>query len=175
MPSSHQGTGGGLKVSLIWAMAKNRVIGIENRLPWRLPADMKWFRQHTLGKPVVMGRSTFESFGGKPLPDRSNIIITRDRQYKADHAIVTHSVDEALQACGDAEEVMIIGGMSLYQQALPVADRLYMTVVDAEFEGDTWFPQFNRENWTEIEKLVHETDDKNAYRCIFTILERKSK
>jgi dihydrofolate reductase len=70
---------------------------------------------------------------------------------------------------------MIIGGMSLYQQALPVADRLYMTVVDAEFEGDTWFPQFNRENWTEVEKLVHETDDKNAYRCIFTILERKSK
>ena len=159
-------------VSLIWAMSKNRVIGIDNRLPWKLPADMKWFRRHTLGKPVVMGRKTFESFGGKPLPDRTNIIVTTDKTYKAEQAIVTHSIDEALKACGDADEVMIIGGMSLYKQTLPSADRLYMTVVDAEFEGDAWFPEIDPNRWIEVNRHSHEADDKNAYRCTFTVLER---
>lgn len=159
-------------VSLIWAMAKNRVIGIENRLPWKLPADMKWFRQHTLGKPIIMGRNTFESFGGKSLPDRINIVITQDRSYQTKHAMVAHSIDEALTMCDDAEEAMIIGGMSLYEQTLPIADRLYRTVVDAEPEGDAWFPDIDLKQWSETEKHSHEADDKNTYNCEFSILER---
>jgi dihydrofolate reductase len=163
-----------LIVSLIWAMAKNRVIGIENRLPWKLPADMKWFRQNTLGKPIIMGRKTYESFGGKPLPDRHNIIVTKDPGYSQQHATVCHSIDEALQACDNADEVMIIGGMSLYTQTLPNADKLYMTVVDAEFEGDAWFPEFNLSDWIEVDHHSHEADEKNAYRCDFSILARKT-
>ena len=153
-------------------MAKNRVIGIENRLPWKLPADMKWFRQHTLGKPIIMGRKTFESFGGKPLPDRVNIIVTQDQSYQSEHSLVAHSIDEALSLCGEAEEAMIIGGMSLYEQTLPIADKLYMTVVDAEPEGDAWFPDFDQNQWSEIEKHNHEADDKNTYNCEFRILKR---
>ena len=162
-------------VSLIWAMAKNRVIGIENRLPWKLPADMKWFRQHTLGKPIIMGRKTFESFGGKPLPDRLNIIITQDRSYQTEHGLVAHSIDEALTMCGAAEEAMIIGGMSLYEQTLPIANRLYRTVVDAEPEGDAWFPELDLNHWIEVEKHTHEADVKNAYNCEFSVLKRKTK
>jgi dihydrofolate reductase len=163
-----------LIVSLIWAMAKNRVIGIENRLPWKLPADMKWFRQHTLGKPIIMGRKTFESFGGKPLPERKNIVITQDKTYQPDNVKVTRSIDEALTLCGDEEEVMIIGGMSLYKQTLPIADRLYMTLVDAEPAGDAWFPEFDLGQWIETEKHIHEADEKNAYPCEFSILNRKT-
>jgi len=163
-----------LIVSLIWAMAKNRVIGIENRLPWKLPADMKWFRQHTLGKPIIMGRKTFESFGGKPLPDRTNIVITQDPNYQAENISVAHSIDEALSLCGDVKEVMIIGGMSLYKQTLPIADRLYRTVVDTEPEGDAWFPDFDLGQWSETEKHIHAADDKNAYQIEFSILRRRA-
>ena len=97
-----------MKISMIAAMTEDRVIGIKNTLPWKLPNDMKWFRQHTLGKPIIMGRKTFESFGAKPLPGRMNIIITHDKNYQATDSIVVHSIDEALQAAGDVEEVMII-------------------------------------------------------------------
>jgi len=163
-----------LIVSLIWAMAKNRVIGIDNRLPWKLPADMKWFRQHTLGKPIIMGRKTFESFGGKPLPDRKNIVITQDPNYQAENISMAHSIAEALSLCQDAKEVMVIGGMSLYKQTLPIADRLYMTVVDAEPEGDAWFPDFDLGQWNETEKHIHEADDKNTYQIEFSILQRRA-
>lgn len=159
-------------ISLIWAMADNSVIGIENRLPWKLPADMKWFRRHTLGKPIVMGRKTFESFGSRPLPDRTNIVITRDTDYQADGIVVAHSIDEALQAAGDADEVMIIGGASFYEQMLPRADRLYMTLVHAEFEGDAWFPEFDLSSWHETLREEHAVDEKNAYACSFVILEK---
>ena len=155
-------------------MAKNRVIGINNQLPWKLPADMKWFRQHTLGKAIIMGRKTFESFGGKPLPDRKNIVITQDENYHTDHAIVCHSIDEALKAAGNTEEVLIIGGMSLYKQTLPIADRLYMTVVDADVEGDAWFPEFELNDWEILETHNHKADEKNAYDCEFTVLQRKN-
>ena len=155
-------------------MAKNRVIGIENRLPWKLPADMKWFRQHTLGKPIIMGRKTFESFGGKPLPERKNIVITQDKTYRPDNVKVAHSIDEALTLCGDEEEVMIIGGMSLYKQTLPIADRLYRTVVNSEPAGDAWFPEFDPGQWIETEKHIHAADEKNAYQCEFSVLNRKT-
>ena len=149
------------KIALIAAMTDDRVIGIENRLPWKLPADMKWFRRHTLGKPIVMGRKTFESFGGKPLPERLNIVITRDRDYRAEGAVVVHDIDAALDAAGDAEEVMIIGGASFYEQMLPWADRLYLTFVHADVEGDAWLPEFERSQWREVYREDHEADEKN--------------
>jgi dihydrofolate reductase len=160
-------------ISLIAAMADNGVIGIENRLPWKLPADMKWFRQHTLGKPVVMGRKTFESFGGRTLPERPNIIVTSDRRYQVPGAIVVHSIDEALAAAGEVAEVMIIGGASFYEQMLPRADRFYLTLVHAEVAGDAWFPEFDRSEWQEVERHDFDADEKNAYPYSFTVLERK--
>lgn len=155
-------------------MARNRVIGINNKLPWKLPADMKWFRQHTLGKPIIMGRKTFESFGGKPLPDRKNIVITQDMEYKTEHATVCHSIEGALEQAEGVEEVMIIGGMSLYTQTLPIASKLYMTVVDADIEGDAWFPEFDMNDWDLMESHNHKADDKNAYACNFKILQRRT-
>ena len=166
-----------MKVSLIAAMAKDRVIGINNSLPWKLPADMQWFRKHTLGKPIIMGRKTFESFGGRTLPQRTNIIITRDKDYKVDaDVVIVHSIDEALQAAknsaNDVEEAMVIGGASFYEQMLERADRFYITKVDGEFEGDAWFPEYEQYGWKEVSCEVHQADDKNAYDCQFLILEK---
>jgi len=164
-------------ISLIWAMADNRVIGIENRLPWKLPADMQWFRKNTMGKPIIMGRLTFESFGAKALPGRRNIIISRDTDYSAGENSgdieVYNSIKAALDAVKSVEEVMIIGGMSLYKQALPMADRLYMTLVHAELEGDAWFPEFDTGQWDQTERFDHETDEKNRYPYSFVVLNRK--
>lgn len=160
-------------ISIIAAMANHRVIGINNSLPWKLPSDMKWFRQHTLGKPIVMGRKTFESFGGRTLPDRPNIIITRDTNYQVEGAIVTHSIDEALQAAGDADEVMIIGGASFYEQMLPKANRMYLTFVHADIEGDAWFPEYDESEWNVIKKIDIKADDKNPHDHSFVIFERK--
>ena len=163
-------------ISLIWAMADNRVIGIENRLPWKLPADMQWFRKNTMGKPIIMGRLTFESFGAKPLPGRRNIIISRDTDYSAGENSgeieVYNSIEAALDAVKGVEEVMIIGGMSLYTQALPMADRLYMTLIHAELEGDAWFPEFDAGQWSQAERLNHAADDKNNYPYSFVVLNR---
>ena len=154
-------------------MDNNRLIGNKNRLPWKLPADMKWFRQHTLGKPIVMGRKTYESFGARPLPERTNIIITRDTGYHSEGAVIAHSIDEAIQQAGNADELMIIGGASFYQQMLPRADRLYITEVLGEFEGDAWFPPYAPHEWQEIASLAHPADDKNSHACRFMIFERK--
>lgn len=157
---------------MIAAMADDRVIGINNSLPWKLPNDMKWFRQQTMGKPIVMGRKTFESFGAKPLPGRTNIIITRDQNYKADNCVVVHSIDEAIQAAGDVEEVMIIGGASFYEQMLPRADRLYITLVHCKVDGDAWFPEWDENEWQQAERIDHEADEKNPHAHSFLILER---
>jgi len=161
-------------LSLIWAMTDDRVIGIENSLPWKLPADMKWFRQHTLGKPIIMGRKTFESFGAKPLPQRLNIIVSSDSQYQAQDAVVVSSITQALDKVKNEEEAMVIGGASLYGQTLPMAQRLYMTLVHADIKGDAWFPEFDLDQWREIERQEHAADDKNAYTCTFLIFERKT-
>jgi len=160
-------------ISLIAAVADDNAIGIENRLPWKLPADMRWFRQHTLGKPVVMGRKTYESFGGKPLPDRTNIVITTDTTYQPDGALVAHSIDEALALAGDVEEVMIIGGDSFYRQMLPRSDRFYLTRVHGDFEADAWFPEVDWSEWQEVERSEHPVDEKNAYACSFIVYQRK--
>jgi dihydrofolate reductase len=162
-----------MMISLIWAMDDNRLIGSNNGLPWKLPADMKWFRQHTLGKPIVMGRKTYESFGARPLPERTNIVITRDPDYRSDDAVIVHSVDEAIQEAGDAEELVIIGGASFYEQMLARADRLYITHVQGRFEGDAWFPDFDLDDWQEVERQSHAADDRNSHACTFIIYDRK--
>lgn len=161
-----------MMISLIWAMDENRLIGIENRLPWKLPADMKWFRRHTLGKPIVMGRKTFDSFGGRPLPERTNIVVTRDKSYQAEGAVVVYSIEEAIAAAGEADELMIIGGASFYEQMLPRADRLYVTQVHGQFEGDAWFPEISLSGWQEVGREEHGVDEKNAYGCSFLTYEK---
>ncbi len=162
-----------MTLSLIWAMADNRVIGIENRLPWKLPADMKWFRQNTMGKPIIMGRLTFESFGAKPLPGRRNIIISRNPAYTADGIEVYTSLEDALQSTQSNEETMIIGGMSLYKQALPLADRLYMTLIHANVEGDAWFPEFDLHEWQETARNDFPADEKNPHAYSFITLDKQ--
>ncbi len=160
-------------ISLIWAMADNRVIGIENRLPWKLPADMKWFRRQTMGKPVVMGRLTFESFGAKPLPGRRNIIVSRNADYliesQAKGIEVVASIDAALEAAHEVKEVMIIGGASIYKQALPIANRLYVTLVHADVEGDAHFPEFDMGEWQLTQREDHDTDESNPHAYSFLI------
>jgi dihydrofolate reductase len=160
-----------MKLSLIVAMAANHVIGHDNRLPWHLPADLKHFRATTLGKPVLMGRRTWESIG-RPLPGRTNIVITRNADYAAAGCVVVHSLDEALSAAGDAGEVMVIGGAELYRQALPQADTIYLTLVHGRFEGQTRFPDWQPDDWREIERIDHEPDDKNPHAYSFITLER---
>lgn len=165
-------------ISLIWAMADNRVIGIENRLPWKLPADMKWFRRQTMGKPIVMGRLTFESFGAKPLPGRRNIIVSRNADYlkasQAEGIETVSSIEAAFETTRGVEEIMIIGGASIYQQALPLADRLYMTLVHADVTGDAWFPEFDRDQWEEIERTDCDADENNPYAYSFVVLSRRA-
>ena len=129
-----------MKLSIVVAMADNRVIGQDNRLPWHLPADLKHFKQLTTGKPILMGRKTWESIG-RPLPERTNIVITRDPDYQAAGCTVVHSVDAALRAAEPHSEVMVIGGAELYRQVLPEVSTIYLTQVHADVEGDTVFPE----------------------------------
>ena len=160
-----------MKISLIAAMADNGVIGRNNRLPWRLSADLQRFKALTMGKPIVMGRKTWESIG-RPLPGRTNIVVTRDVGYRAEGCVVVHSVDQALEVAAGSDEVMVIGGANLYQQLLGRADRLYITQVRADVEGDAWFPEFDRTQWREVEHESHSRDEKNEYDYAFMTLER---
>ena len=155
-------------ISLIAAMSRNRVIGKNNTLPWKLPEDMERFREITLGKPVVMGRKTFESIG-KPLPKRLNIIITRDKNYRQDGCIVVHSADEALKAAKGSEEIMVIGGEQIFKEFLPKADKMYLTFIDEDFEGDAYFPEYNKHDWKEVKKEEYKNEN---YKFIFLDLER---
>ncbi|MDQ7054475.1 MAG: type 3 dihydrofolate reductase [candidate division KSB1 bacterium] len=159
-------------LSIIVAIARNRVIGRGNRLPWHLPADLRHFKQTTMGHPIIMGRKTYESIG-RPLPGRQNIVITRNRDYYAEGCLVVHSLQEALAAVPDAEEVFIIGGASLYREALPLADRIYLTLVDAEVEGDTVFPELDASEWREVQRETFAPDEKNPYGYAFVELVRK--
>ena len=139
-----------MKLAIIVAQAKNRVIGINNKLPWHLPEDLRYFKQVTMAKPIIMGRITFESIG-RPLPGRTNIVISRQENYAPANVKVVSSLEDAIDLAESiclidgAEEAMVIGGAQIYAQALEKADRLYLTEVDAEIEGDAWFPEFQRE------------------------------
>jgi dihydrofolate reductase len=159
------------RLALIAALADNRVIGRDNRLPWRLSADLRHFKTVTMGKPVIMGRNTYESIG-KPLPGRSNIVLTRDPHYQAPGCQVVHSLDQALEAAAGHAEVMVIGGAQLYRQAIDRAKRLYLTRVKADVEGDTLFPEFDPAQWRELDRESHRADDKNEHDYEFITLER---
>ncbi len=165
MPPSHQGAdldlGTRMIISLIAAMDKNRLIGANNGLPWHLPADFQHFKQVTMGKPVIMGRKTFESIG-RPLPGRKNIVISRSG-FAADGVTVVDSIEGALEQAGDVEEVMIIGGASFYQQMIDRADKMYLTRVNAECEGDAWFPVFSEQDWQVLTTRHFQADEKNNY------------
>lgn len=160
-------------LSLIAAMATDRIIGNENQMPWHLPADFAWFKQQTLGKPIIMGRKTFESIG-RPLPGRKNIVISRQSQPAQENVIWVTSVDDALASAAGAEEIMVIGGGNLYQQLLPQAQRLYLTHVDAEIEGDTQFPEYDPDQWEPTYSEFRDADDANSYGLCFEILERRA-
>ena len=134
-------------------MDRNRLIGNNNQLPWHLPADFAHFKSVTMGKPVIMGRKTYESIG-KPLPGRTNIVLTRRPGMTFEGVSCASSIEQALALVADAEEVMIIGGSTIYEMLLPQANRLYLTYVDAEFEGDAWFPEFDNNQWSEIESVL---------------------
>lgn len=162
-----------MSISLIAAMDRNRTIGVGNKLPWRLPAEMAYFTRNTVGKTVIMGRKTFESLP-KPLKDRRNVVLTRRQEYRPEGCETVHSIDEALRLFKD-EELMVIGGADIYAQFLPFADTIYLTAVDAKVEGgDAYFPYFSNSEWelTEIEK--READEKNAYAFTFQTFKRRT-
>jgi dihydrofolate reductase len=158
-------------VSLVVAMARNHVIGRDNALPWRLPADLKNFKAVTWGKPILMGRKTFESIG-KPLPGRSNLVLTRDRGWRVEGVIVVHSLDEALERVQDAPELAGIGGADVYRLLMPLASRIYLTRIDADIPGDTVFPPIDHSQWVEIETRQLAADERNAFGMTFVTLER---
>lgn len=160
-----------MRIALIAAMAENHVIGRNNQLPWRIPADLKHFKVLTMGKPIIMGRKTYESIG-RPLPGRDNIVLTGDVTYRAEGCEVVHSIAQALQVAGAVEEAMIVGGSDLYRQTIGDADRLYLTLVKAEVEGDAWFPEIDSRQWREIKREAHRADDSNQYDYAFVVLER---
>ena len=157
--------------SLVVARARNGVIGRDNRLPWRLPADLAYFKKVTMGHPVIMGRCTWESIG-RPLPGRRNIVVSRNPRYEAPGATVVRSLDEAWREAEGAEEACVIGGTSLFEEALPVADRIHLTEVEAEVPGDTWFPAFDRSGWTEREVARQPRDERHEYPFRILVLER---
>ena len=160
-------------ISLIVAMAQNGVIGRENSLPWRLPEDLKRFRSFTLGKPILMGRKTFESIG-RPLPERTNLVLTRDRRWYAHGVIVVHSVAEALSRAAASEELVAIGGAEIYRLLLPLARRMYLTHVQADVPGDITFPEFDSTQWADVECSSQPADDEHAYPLTFVTLERRN-
>lgn len=161
-----------MTISLIAAMASNRIIGANNSLPWHLPADFKHFKEITMGKPILMGRKTFESIG-RPLPGRTNIIITTNKSYSAEGCDIVNSIDEALVMTQDAAEVMIIGGASFYQQTLALAQRIYLTIIHHAFEGDAYFVTLRDADWYETERIDCDADDNNRYPYSFITLERR--
>jgi dihydrofolate reductase len=160
-----------MKLSIVVAMAANCVIGRDNQLPWHLPADLKHFKQLTTGKPILMGRKTWESIG-RPLPERTNIVITRDTDYTAAGCVVVHSLEAALRAVEHNEEAMVIGGSELYRQVLPEVSTIYLTRVHADIEGDTFFPELGDSEWREVERIDCEPDENNTHACSFITLER---
>lgn len=161
------------RITIIAALARNRVIGRDNRMPWHISDDLKRFKSLTLGHPVVMGRKTFQSIG-KPLPGRDNIVITRSDAFAAPGCRVVHSLAEALSAAQDGPEVFVIGGADIYALALPIADCLQLTEVDAETDGDAYFPDFDRGAWREVSREPGSTAGPDGIRYAFVTCERRA-
>ena len=161
-------------ISFVVAMDRNRLIGQGSGLPWRLPDEIRRFKEITMGHPVLMGRKTYETIPQKfrPLPGRTNIILTRQQEYDAPGCIVVHSLQEALSAVSPEEELMVIGGSQLFDALLPIVDRLYLTEIDDEYEGDVYFPALDMNQWREVAREEHPRDDRHASPFVFLVLDR---
>jgi dihydrofolate reductase len=159
------------RIAFVVARDRNGVIGKDGRLPWRLPDDLKHVRELTVGKPLIMGRRTYDSIG-KPLPDRTNIVLTRDPTFRPEGVKVARSTDEALALAGDAPEIIVFGGAGVFAEFLPRADRIYLTEVDAAVAGDTYFPRLDPSEWRETERRVHPADERHPYAFAFVTLDR---
>lgn len=161
--------------SIIVAKAENDVIGKDNKLIWYMPADLKYFKETTMGHYIIMGRKTFES-QKKPLPGRTSIIITRNKNYTAEGCMVVQSLEEAYRISeeNNQKEVFILGGAEIYKLALPTTDKIYLTEIKASFEGDTYFPKINYQDWKEVKREEFQPDEKNAYPYAFVELIKKS-
>lgn len=161
-------------ISFIVAMDENRVIGKNNQLPWHLPEDLKYFKKVTMGHPIIMGRKTFESIG-RPLPGRENIIVTRQTSYKQEGCTVLNSIEELLGYCAqnESEEYFVIGGAEIFKEILSAADRLYITFIHKEFEGDTFFPSLNMDEWALTSQEKGPENEKNPYFYEFLKYDRK--
>ncbi|MDX1666915.1 MAG: type 3 dihydrofolate reductase [Saprospiraceae bacterium] len=164
-----------MRVSAIAAMAKNRAIGLDNEIPWYLPADLKYFKRTTLNHHIIMGRKSYEAIG-RPLPKRTNVIVTRNPFFVVSNALVVHSVEEALQLARDngEEEAFIIGGGEIYRQSMVYWQRLYLTEVDCEVKGDVFFPELEPDRWRLISSEPHPADEKNEFSYTFKVFERVS-
>lgn len=160
---------------MIVAMAKNRMIGLNNKMPWHLPDDLKYFKAQTLNKPVIMGRKTFESIGARALPNRPNLVISRNPDFKAEGIKVFNSVEKAIESVSDdAPEIVIMGGAQIYAQWIDKVDRLLITEVDAEPEGDAFFPQLDNQAWLEVSRKAHAADENHCYAFDFVEYQRRS-
>ena len=160
-------------IASIFAMSENRVIGKNNQLPWHLPADLKYFKKTTLHHPILMGRKTFESIG-KPLPQRTSIIITRQENYTVSDSIVVNSITEGIKAGKAlAKDIFIIGGAEILKEALPLIDTMYLTLIHETFAGDVFYPDYNEQEWQETWREDYEPDEKNKYAYSFIKLDRK--
>lgn len=166
-----------MKLALIAAMAQNRVVGVDNKLPWHLPEDLKYFKRITTGKAVIMGRKTYESIG-RPLPNRTNIVITRSAEFSAPGIEVVNSLDAAIELAENVslinavDEVMVIGGAQIYEAALPQADRLYLTHVHANVEGDAYFPDVDMGRWKELGREDYDASETNPYNYSFVVYDK---
>lgn len=160
-----------MRISLVVAMSENRAIGKDNQLLWHLPADLQHFKHVTMGKPILMGRKTYQSIG-RPLPGRVNVVITRDKNFSAEGCVVVNSIQSALEVVKDQHEICVIGGAELYQQMLPTADRIYLTIVHHTFSADVFFPELNLAEWNVLERTLRAADEKNKYSCEFLMLDR---
>jgi dihydrofolate reductase len=158
-------------IMAIVAMAENRVIGHNKQLPWHMPADLQHFKTITMGKPIIMGRHTYQSIG-RPLPGRLNVVITRDPEFHAPGCVVVYSIASALEAVSYSDDVFIIGGASLFEHAIPRLQRIYLTIIHHEFDGDTHFPELDMTQWKESDKKLFPADEKNPYAYTFVTLDR---
>ena len=161
-----------MSLSIIVAMAENGVIGRNGGLPWHLASDLKLFKDFTMGHTLLMGRKTFDEVG-KPLPGRRTILITRQEDFRPPGVSIAHSMDEALRLLPEGEETFVVGGSQIYAQTLPLATRLYLTLVKANVDGDTWFPALNFEDWTEVSRKDYLADERNDYPFTFKLFERR--
>ena len=159
-------------IAFVVAYDRKRAIGKDNKIPWRLPDDMRNVRKLTVGKPLIMGRRTWESIG-RPLPQRTSIVLTRDRSFKCDGCLIARTTDEALKLAGAAPEIIVFGGARVFEDFLPRADRIYLTEVDADVGGDTFFPPLDPAEWEVIEAVEHPADERHPYDFSFLTLDRK--